>query len=66
MFHAHQPEMDIVKELIKNEDFKYVRALGAFYLRLIGKAVDIYTFLEPLYNDMRKLRYRDDTLYLRT
>ena len=58
--------MDIVKELIKNEDFKYVRALGAFYLRLIGKAVDIYTFLEPLYNDMRKLRYCDNTLYLRT
>jgi len=55
-----QPEKDIVVELIKNEDFKYVRALGAFYLRLIGKHVDVYNYLEPLYNDMRKLRYRDE------
>ena len=28
-----QPEKDIVIEFIKNEDFKYVRALGAYYLR---------------------------------
>ena len=30
-----QPEKDIVIEFIKNEDFKYVRALGAYYLRFV-------------------------------
>ena len=52
-----QPEMDIVIEFInRNEDFKYVRALGAFYLRLIGSSVDCYRYLEPLLNDHRKIR----------
>jgi hypothetical protein len=53
-----QPEKEIVYEFIRNEDFKYLRALGAFYLRLVGKPVEIYTHLEPLYNDYRKLAYR--------
>jgi pre-mRNA-splicing factor 38A len=51
-----QPDKDIVIEFIKNEEFKYVRALGAFYLRLTQPAVDCYKYLEPLYNDYRKLR----------
>lgn len=51
-----QPEKDIVIEFIKNEDFKYVRALGAFYLRLIGSSMDCYKYLEPLLNDYRKIR----------
>jgi len=51
-----QPEKDIVIEFIKNEDFKYVRALGAFYLRLIGTSMDCYKYLEPLLNDYRKIR----------
>lgn len=51
-----QPEKDIIVEFIKNEEFKYVRALGAFYLRLTGTGVDCYKYLEPLYNDNRKLR----------
>lgn len=51
-----QPEKDIVVEFIKNEEFKYVRALGAFYLRLTGTSMDCYKYLEPLYNDNRKLR----------
>ncbi|XP_055838640.1 pre-mRNA-splicing factor 38 [Episyrphus balteatus] len=51
-----QPEKDIVVEFIKNEEFKYVRALGAFYLRLTGSSMDCYKYLEPLYNDNRKLR----------
>lgn len=51
-----QPEKDIVIEFIKNEEFKYVRALGAFYLRLTGTSLDCYKYLEPLYNDNRKLR----------
>lgn len=51
-----QPEKDIIIEFIKNEEFKYVRALGAYYLRLTGTAIDCYKYLEPLYNDNRKLR----------
>ena len=35
---------------------RYVRALGAFYLRLVGKPLDVYSYLEPLLNDYRKLR----------
>jgi len=53
-----QPEQDVVIEFIKNEDYKYVRALGAFYLRLVGRPRDVYRYLEPLYNDYRKLRFR--------
>ncbi|XP_054277869.1 pre-mRNA-splicing factor 38A [Macrosteles quadrilineatus] len=51
-----QPEKDIIVEFLKNEDFKYVRALGAFYMRLVGTSIDCYKYLEPLYNDSRKLR----------
>lgn len=51
-----QPEKDIVIEFIKNEDFKYVRALGAYYLRLTGTSLDCYKYLEPLLNDYRKIR----------
>ena len=47
---------DIIIEFIKNEEFKYVRALGAFYLRLTGTAADCYKYLEPLLNDYRKIR----------
>ena len=48
-----QPEKDIIIEFIKNEDFKYVRALGAYYLRLTGSSLDCYKYLEPLLNDYR-------------
>ena len=79
-----QPDKEIIVEFIKNEDYKYVRVLGAgrgacapgercaaqrmahhaaghagaFYLRLVGKPVEVYQYLEPLYNDYRKLRVR--------
>jgi len=61
-----QPEKDIVVEFIKNEDFKYVRALGAYYMRITGTALDCYKYLEPLYNDYRKIRRvnRDGTFVL--
>ncbi|GKD59081.1 pre-mRNA-splicing factor 38, partial [Tanacetum coccineum] len=51
-----QPDKEIVVEFIKNDDYKYVRILGAFYLRLTGTDIDVYRYLEPLYNDYRKLR----------
>lgn len=56
-----QPEEGIVEEFLQNEDFKYVRALGAFYLRLTGRPAEIYELIEPLYNDFRKLRFREST-----
>ncbi|KAI9189918.1 hypothetical protein H9P43_001351 [Blastocladiella emersonii ATCC 22665] len=52
------PTPDIVLEYIRDPEFKYLRALGAFYLRVVGSPVDIYTELEPLLNDARKLRRR--------
>ncbi|KAL7637066.1 UNVERIFIED_CONTAM: hypothetical protein RMT77_012824 [Armadillidium vulgare] len=51
-----QPEKDIIIEFIKQDDFKYVRALGAFYLRLVHSSLDCHKYLEPLLNDYRKLR----------
>ncbi|XP_077500718.1 pre-mRNA processing factor 38 [Amblyomma americanum] len=51
-----QPEKDIVVEFIRQDEFKYVRALGANYMRLVGSSLDCYKYLEPLYNDYRKLR----------
>eukprot|EP01062_Namystynia_karyoxenos_P028866 TRINITY_DN217_c0_g6_i1.p1 TRINITY_DN217_c0_g6~~TRINITY_DN217_c0_g6_i1.p1 ORF type:complete len:245 (+),score=49.52 TRINITY_DN217_c0_g6_i1:87-821(+) len=53
-----QPAMDIVREYIHQPDFKYVRVLGAFYFRLVANYKDVYTELEPLLNDFRKIRVR--------
>jgi len=53
-----QPEKDIILEFITQDDFKYIRVLGAAYLRLVGNALDIYHYLEPLLLDWRKVRYR--------
>lgn len=60
-----QPDKEIIIEYVRNEHFKYLRALGAFYLRLVGQAVDIYSYLEPLLNDYSKLRFRqaDGNMY---
>eukprot|EP00797_Seminavis_robusta_P020480 Sro312_g114590.1 splicing factor 38A (320) ;mRNA; r:34134-35093 len=61
-----QPDAeDIIESFIQQDDFKYVRALGALYLRMTGRPDDIYSELEPLYRDFRKLRcrrYQDWTL----
>ena len=51
-----QPEMDIVLEYIRNEEYKYARLLGAFYLRLVGRPAEIFQYLEPLLNDYRRVR----------
>jgi pre-mRNA-splicing factor 38A len=48
-----------VLEFIKNKDYKYIRALGAFYWRLTAPAKSVYTVLEPLYSDYRRMAYRD-------
>ena len=51
-----QPELDIVREFVRNDDYKYVRVLGAIYFRIVAPPVEVYTLLEPLYNDFRSLR----------
>lgn len=53
-----QPEREVVLEYLRQAEFKYLTALGAVYVRLTYPSKDIYTLLEPLYNDFRKLRYR--------
>ena len=54
------PQRKIILEYLNNggEEFKYVRALAAFYVRLTFEPADIYKTLEPLLEDSRKLRRR--------
>ena len=52
------PQKEILHVYIQQSDFKYIRALGAFVLRLIGDAKEVYLHLEPLLEDKRKLRLR--------
>lgn len=56
-----QPDKDIIINFIGKfgETYKYIRALGAFYLRLTGTSIENWKYLEPLYNDYRKLRCMD-------
>ena len=56
-----QPELSLIEQFIQQDHFKYVKALGAFYLRLVGRPHEIYELLEPLYKDFSKLKYRDVT-----
>ncbi|PJF17527.1 Pre-mRNA-splicing factor 38 domain-containing protein [Paramicrosporidium saccamoebae] len=53
-----QPTMPIVEEYIQQEDWKYLRLLGLFYLRLVAPSVQVYTKLEPFLADRRKIRSR--------
>ena len=59
-----QPETEIVLEFVRNTDFKYLRCLGAFYLRLTFGARQCYEHLEPLLADYRKVKYlaKDGTM----
>ncbi|KAH8915887.1 PRP38-domain-containing protein [Atractiella rhizophila] len=53
-----QPEKAIVLEYLKAEEYKYLRALAVFYIRLTFSPLEVYQTLEPLLNDYRKIRYR--------
>lgn len=53
------PEREIILEYLRAEDFKYLRALAAFYIRLTFDPVDVFETLEPMLEDYRKLRYRN-------
>ncbi|CAG79489.1 PRP38 family-domain-containing protein [Yarrowia lipolytica] len=54
-----QPSHDIIMEYLNQKEFKYLRAVAAFYIRLAYPPVKIYTLLEPLLGDYRKLRFRN-------
>ncbi|KAI0781242.1 PRP38 family-domain-containing protein [Trametes elegans] len=53
-----QPEKEILLEYLQADEFKYLRALAAMYVRMTFRPVDVYEILEPLLKDYRKLRYR--------
>lgn len=53
-----QPDKELIETFLEQDHFKYLRVLGAFYLRLTGRPQDIYELLDPLYADYSKLRYR--------
>ncbi|KAL2822195.1 PRP38 family-domain-containing protein [Aspergillus cavernicola] len=62
---ADEADGDITAEeraqasIIKHRgDFKYLRALAAFYVRLTWEPVEVYKTLEPLLLDYRKLKRR--------
>lgn len=53
-----QPERAIVLEYLHQRELKYLTALAAFYVRLTFDSKDVYGTLEPLLEDLRKLRHR--------
>lgn len=54
-----QPDVDLIREAyIEQDKFKYVKILGAFYLRLTGRPATIYETLEPQYANYSRLRVR--------
>ena len=55
------PEREIIRFYLEQggEEFRYLRALAAFYVRLAWeKDEEVYTTLEPLLSDSRKLKKR--------
>lgn len=54
------PEKSIVMEYLERggEEWKYLRALACFYIRLTFESVEAYRVLEPYLEDKRKLRRR--------
>lgn len=60
-------DAEVNGEVIKGKgDFKYLRALAAFYIRLTFEAAEIYKHLEPLLLDYRKLKRRMRENYVLT
>ncbi|KAI1615732.1 PRP38 family-domain-containing protein [Exophiala viscosa] len=60
------PDKEIILEYLNNggDEWKYLRALAAFYARLTFDPADIYKTLEPLLEDSRKLRQRRREEYI--
>ncbi|PSR90575.1 hypothetical protein PHLCEN_2v4868 [Hermanssonia centrifuga] len=54
-----QPEKEILLEYLQADEFKYLRALAAMYIRMTFGAAEVYEILEPLLKDYRKIRLRN-------
>ncbi|KAM5531832.1 hypothetical protein V8D89_014531 [Ganoderma adspersum] len=52
-----QPEKEILLEYLQADEFKYLRALAVFYIRMTFQSAEVYEILEPLLKDYRKLRH---------
>ncbi|GAB7337538.1 hypothetical protein MBLNU457_g2858t1 [Dothideomycetes sp. NU457] len=52
------PQKEIILFYLRQEEYKYLRALAMFYIRLTWEPKDIYTTLEPYLGDFRKLKRR--------
>ncbi|KAK5688651.1 hypothetical protein LTS10_000629 [Elasticomyces elasticus] len=53
------PDKEVILFYLQQDEFKYLRALAAFYIRLAWeKDVEVYETLEPYLADSRKLRRR--------
>ncbi|KAI0075476.1 PRP38-domain-containing protein [Panus rudis PR-1116 ss-1] len=61
-----QPEKEILLEYLQADEFKYLRALAAMYIRMTFRAAEVYEILEPLLKDYRKLRKREQSSYTLT
>jgi len=61
-----QPEKEILVEYLQADDFKYLRALAALYIRMTFRAAEVYELLEPLLKDFGKLRLRNMAGYTLT
>jgi pre-mRNA-splicing factor 38A len=57
------PEKEIILHYLQQEDWKYLRALAAFYIRLAWEPKDIYETLETYLSDFRKLKRRTRDAY---
>ena len=53
------PDKKIVFTLIENENYKYIRLIGLFYLRLTGQPEEVYTACEKFLVDYRKVIVRE-------
>lgn len=53
-----QPDKKVIYTLIDNSHYKYVRALGLFYLRLVGSSSEVYAACEKVLTDYRPLVVR--------
>ncbi len=52
------PKKEIILEYLMDDEFKYLRVVAAFLVRLTFPAKEVYTTLEPLLVDYRKLKVR--------
>ena len=53
-----QPAEEIVLTYIAAEEHKYLRLLGALYYRYVFSSLKVYSVLEPLLVDFRRIRIR--------